>query len=1217
MQQAPVIVPGERPVFFLVGPGRVGKSTCTRMLQMLYSNFHARDVEYASYREPLRENLEDALRVVLEHVGFAEDVRFAADKLDELRALLKRWSDAQGEAGASGEKALVMAHFKELAQDPGFRASMLRVLHDPKNPLWPGILAVPSAEYLIDHHARILSADYRPTQEDMLHIRVRSTGISSTEYKGTKFGDFTVYDTGGERSERKKWPDWWARDGKQMASRVFPVFVARLDSFGEQLFEAEGDMMRDMVDCWRGTLAAPFVKEAATPYFLLLSKVDGLRKTLGDGSRLKQVFPGYSGGSSVDAAVDFVRSLFEGVAAEVAPNLSISVHVVNNIDPASSGPAWDEILTTALRTLGRIGGGGGGGGGPGGPRGPSLAAAKAEMRARLRIDRAPSESMKREWRVARIFLSSTFQDMHGERDQITRIVFPGLQDRCNSIRVTVVEVDLRWGVTAHEADNNEVVEICLREIDRARPFFVGLIGDRYGWIPDSFSDDPFLEWIRKYPARRSVTELEMHYGAMRDPTACLARFYIRDGSFLRTAPPELVERFVETSEHSKGALAELKQRVRATFPDRTFDYPCTWAGLREEKAMVGSLEAFSARMLEDLWTDVQSHFATGGEDDMSELGLHRRFMELRSAKFIGRERLLSDLEGMVEGAKGTRQPCVVVGLPGSGKSSLLAAFCTRHADKHRDTHVIPFFVGTTPTSTSLATLLRSVNGALEAIAGLSMSEEERADTVDGLREEFAELLTKAAKKKAVLIVIDALNQLDTGSGAKWIPASLPEGARLLVSSLEGPVLEAMRARAARPRELPVGPLDAEERRELVRRTLAPFRKKLSEARDNDQLGMLVAKPESASPLYLAVACEELRLFGVYEKLTAKIASLPEDMPGLIDAVLERLEGFLGPDMVRDSLCAVQCSRGGFPEPDLVAFIGELKVQREGGAGGESTIVANAWARIYLSLQVLLRPVDHSRHNNGVIDFFHRQIAKAVIRRYFDGDFLTSQAYQSFHWLMANFLYVRWQADPNHAKALRDVVYHATASGHAELLQKTLLNLSFIECRARAGLVWEMVAEYVTVPETLRPSLPHFADYQAFVSANAALLTASPELTLPLAVNALGSAGSAESPVAYAAQYICANYARTASAVWASPRSPSEPRVMTYNMRPYKDEPLAQIAVTGQGVIVGLGESVRVWWDERTGSVRKYMPGLEKQQLGYGAHPAGRHIAVAVADGVLV
>ena len=29
----------------------------------------------------------------------------------------------------------------------------------------------------------------------------------------------------------------------------------------------------------------------------------------------------------------------------------------------------------------------------------------------------------------------------------------------------------------------EVLKVCIAEVQRSRPFLIGLIGDRYGWVP--------------------------------------------------------------------------------------------------------------------------------------------------------------------------------------------------------------------------------------------------------------------------------------------------------------------------------------------------------------------------------------------------------------------------------------------------------------------------------------------------------------------------------------------------------------------------------------------------------------------------------------------------------------------------------------------------------------------------------------------------------------
>ena len=84
--------------------------------------------------------------------------------------------------------------------------------------------------------------------------------------------------------------------------------------------------------------------------------------------------------------------------------------------------------------------------------------------------------MAANWRTVRVFISSTFRDMHAERDHLVRMVFPELRERCAKRHINLVDVDLRWGVTEEDAQRGKALEICLYEIEACRPFFIGLLG---------------------------------------------------------------------------------------------------------------------------------------------------------------------------------------------------------------------------------------------------------------------------------------------------------------------------------------------------------------------------------------------------------------------------------------------------------------------------------------------------------------------------------------------------------------------------------------------------------------------------------------------------------------------------------------------------------------------------------------------------------------------
>ena len=132
-------------------------------------------------------------------------------------------------------------------------------------------------------------------------------------------------------------------------------------------------------------------------------------------------------------------------------------------------------------------------------------------------------------RRIKVFLSSTFKDMSEERDYLARNVFMELEAEALKRNVALNLLDLRWGITAEESKQGLVTEICLKEIEASRPFFIGIIGDRYGWIP---SEEDFPEssslfesfpWVKDdIKNGLSITEIEIQYGVLRNklPLKC-------------------------------------------------------------------------------------------------------------------------------------------------------------------------------------------------------------------------------------------------------------------------------------------------------------------------------------------------------------------------------------------------------------------------------------------------------------------------------------------------------------------------------------------------------------------------------------------------------------------------------------------------------------------------------------------------------------------------
>ena len=79
---------------------------------------------------------------------------------------------------------------------------------------------------------------------------------------------------------------------------------------------------------------------------------------------------------------------------------------------------------------------------------------------------APTTQEQLQQRVVRVFISSTFQDMHAEREELVKFTFPELRRRCRERQVEFTDVDLRWGITDEQKAEGKVLPICLAEIER-------------------------------------------------------------------------------------------------------------------------------------------------------------------------------------------------------------------------------------------------------------------------------------------------------------------------------------------------------------------------------------------------------------------------------------------------------------------------------------------------------------------------------------------------------------------------------------------------------------------------------------------------------------------------------------------------------------------------------------------------------------------------------
>jgi tetratricopeptide (TPR) repeat protein len=593
--------------------------------------------------------------------------------------------------------------------------------------------------------------------------------------------------------------------------------------------------------------------------------------------------------------------------------------------------------------------------------------------------------MSGRWQTVRVFISSTFRDMHAERDHLVKVVFPALRERLEKHRVYLIDIDLRWGVTREQAENDQVLDLCLQQIDECRPFFIGILGQRYGWVPTRYPTDALKKfgWIQQHTGK-SVTELEILHGVLQNrQMRGRAFFYFRDPVPLGSVP-EAIRRdvYADTDPELIRKLDDLKQQIRHSGYPVMENYPARWdpqaydRPSRSHGRLVG-LEALGERVRDQLWQAIQEELqlpeqpsvVTTTDPLAEEQDYHERFMESRLRVYVGREQLNDTLFAFADGHD--LVPCLLTGPSGSGKSAALAHFVESYQRERPNAVVVSHFIGASPRSTNLRQLLHRICSVLKVRFGFA---KEIEDDTNSLIATFRRFVDQVPDSHRVVLVLDALNQLDESDNARnlhWFPWELPSHVKLIASCIADPdhdeaVLGASEYRTCR--RIEVGPLTDAERRAIVRKVPSLSAKTLDEA----QINLLLANPATTNPLFLLVALEELRAFGSFAQLNRRIEIFPragDTVTGIFLQVIERLEADFDSALVRELFSLLASARRGMAERELLELL-----ERPGIEISESTS----------DLFPVLRQLRPYLQNRGQLrDFFHSNLLKAVRARYLD------------------------------------------------------------------------------------------------------------------------------------------------------------------------------------------------------------------------------------------
>lgn len=449
-----------------------------------------------------------------------------------------------------------------------------------------------------------------------------------------------------------------------------------------------------------------------------------------------------------------------------------------------------------------------------------------------------------------IFLSSTFVDLQPERDYLVKRTIPMLKQYCYKRDVSLSVIDLRWGVTEEDAHTGRVVELCMDEIERTNPFFVGIVGGRYGWQPDKDYLKANERLNIKYPwvkdclqERMSITEMEIQYGVLHREKPVNAFFFLSEGGakFREEAGSERAQK-----------LEKLKQSIR----DHSANGGCTVDDFRTPQELGRRLYDRIKKMVDTMFP-----YDSISDDDTVKSIRHQEIEIERLRKIYHFHQELDYKIYYLDIAN--RLAGVVYGPAGIGKSAMLANW---HPE------------GITPKG---YTIVRTIVP-------------EDCNLTSDLIKMYKQMVSSLDENQASRVVwtIDGLDTIYDGicKAVEELIAGVPETTKLIVTTESKLDAETL-CRDHDAAIVEVEPLSPNDVYELLSAYLKDVGKRLSQK----QLLHITQSPLLQQPLALNVFLNELIQLGEFEKLDTTIDNLLQTttIEQLYDHLIDRMEADFG------------------------------------------------------------------------------------------------------------------------------------------------------------------------------------------------------------------------------------------------------------------------------------------------------------------------------------
>ncbi|KAM9307361.1 guanine nucleotide-binding protein G(q) subunit alpha-like isoform 1-T2 [Pholidichthys leucotaenia] len=273
----------------LLGTGESGKSTFIKQMRIIHGRGYSEE-DRRAFTRLVFQNIFTAMQAMIQ----AMDTLQIPYKYEHNKA------NASIVCRVDVEKVTTLTNpyvdaLKSLWSDPGIQECYRRKREYQLSD---------SAKYYLNGLDRIAGTAYLPTQQDVLRVRVPTTGI--IEYPFHLEGVvFRMVDVGGQRSERRKWIHCFEKVTSIM-------FLVALSEYDQVLAESSNEnRMEESMALFKTIISYEWFEESSI--ILFLNKLDLLEEKIMH-SHLVDYFPEYDGPQeNVDAAKGFILNMFDGL----------------------------------------------------------------------------------------------------------------------------------------------------------------------------------------------------------------------------------------------------------------------------------------------------------------------------------------------------------------------------------------------------------------------------------------------------------------------------------------------------------------------------------------------------------------------------------------------------------------------------------------------------------------------------------------------------------------------------------------------------------------------------------------------------------------------------------------------------------------------------------------------------------------------------------------